>query len=90
MQFFRRPDKHGSRSAHPLENFTEAVIEGSDDIETLRPGGDSRRSPPAETCALKCQRGASITTAAARGELPAEEVAVALKLVLSMEGIPCQ
>ena len=36
------------------------------------------------------QRVASITTAAARGELPAEEVAVALKLVLSMEGIPCQ
>ena len=36
------------------------------------------------------QRVASVTSAAARGELPAEEVAVALKLVLSMEGIPCQ
>jgi hypothetical protein len=36
------------------------------------------------------QRVASIATAAARGQLPAEEVAVALKLVLSMEGIPCQ
>jgi hypothetical protein len=36
------------------------------------------------------QRVASITTAAARGQLPAEEVAVALKLVLSMEGIACQ
>ena len=36
------------------------------------------------------QRVAAVTTAAARGELPAEEVAVALKLVLSMEGIPCQ
>ena len=36
------------------------------------------------------RRVASITTAAARGELPAEEVAVALKLVLSMEGIPSQ
>jgi hypothetical protein len=35
------------------------------------------------------QRVASVTSAAARGELPAEEVAVALKLVLSMEGIPC-
>jgi hypothetical protein len=30
------------------------------------------------------QRVAAVTTAAARGELPAEEVAVALKLVLSM------
>jgi hypothetical protein len=36
------------------------------------------------------QRVASITTAAARGQLPAEEVAGALHLVLSMEGIPCQ
>jgi len=35
------------------------------------------------------QRVASVTSAAARGELPAEEVAIALKLVLSMEGIPC-
>jgi hypothetical protein len=35
------------------------------------------------------QRVASVTSAAARGELPAEEVAVALKLVLSMGGIPC-
>jgi hypothetical protein len=35
------------------------------------------------------QRMASITTAAARGQLPADDVAVALKLVLSMEGIPC-
>ena len=36
------------------------------------------------------QRVASVASAAARGELPADEVAVALKLVLSMEGIPCQ
>jgi hypothetical protein len=36
------------------------------------------------------QRVASVATAAARGELPADDVAVALKLVLSMEGIPCQ
>jgi hypothetical protein len=32
---------------------------------------------------------ASITTAAARGHLPAEEVAVALKMVLAIEGIRC-
>jgi hypothetical protein len=31
------------------------------------------------------QRVASITTAAARGQLPADDVAVALKLVLSMD-----
>jgi hypothetical protein len=36
------------------------------------------------------QRVASVTSAAARGELPAAEVAVALKLVLSTEGISCQ
>ena len=36
------------------------------------------------------QRVASVTSAAARGELPAEEVAVALKLVLSMEGVNCR
>ena len=36
------------------------------------------------------QRVASITTAAARCQLPADDVAVALKLVLSIEGIPCQ
>jgi hypothetical protein len=36
------------------------------------------------------QHVASITTAAARGQLPADEVAVALKMVLSMEGIACQ
>ena len=34
----------------------------------------------AEACAPQTQ---------ARGELPADDVAVALKLVLSMEGIPC-
>ena len=36
------------------------------------------------------QRVASITTAAARGELPAEEVTVALKMVLQLEGIQCR
>ena len=34
------------------------------------------------------QRVASITSAAARGQLPADDVAVALKLVLSMEAFP--
>ena len=32
----------------------------------------------------------SITTAAARGELPAEEVTVALRMVLQLEGIQCR
>jgi len=36
------------------------------------------------------QRVAAVTTAAARGELPADDVAVALKMVLSMEGISCR
>jgi hypothetical protein len=36
------------------------------------------------------QRVAAVTTAAARGELPADDVAVALKMVLLMEGISCQ
>jgi hypothetical protein len=35
------------------------------------------------------QRVASITTAAARGQLPADDVAVALKMVLALEGIRC-
>jgi hypothetical protein len=32
----------------------------------------------------------AVTTAAARGELPAEEVSVALKLELAIEGIQCR
>jgi hypothetical protein len=32
----------------------------------------------------------SIASAAARGQLPAEDVAAALRLVLSMEGIACR
>ena len=36
------------------------------------------------------QRVATITTAAARDQLPADDVAVALKLVLSVEGVPCR
>jgi hypothetical protein len=33
---------------------------------------------------------ANVTAAAARGELPAEDVAVALKLVLSLERVECR
>ena len=36
------------------------------------------------------QRVATLTTAAARGQLPAEEVAVAVRMVLQLEGIRCQ
>ena len=36
------------------------------------------------------QRVAAITTAAARGQLPPDDVAVAVKLVLQLEGIQCQ
>jgi hypothetical protein len=36
------------------------------------------------------QRVASMVTAAARGQLPAEEVTVALKMVLQLEGIQCR
>jgi hypothetical protein len=36
------------------------------------------------------QRVAAVTTAAARGDLPADDVAVALKMVLQLEGIRCQ
>jgi hypothetical protein len=35
------------------------------------------------------QRVASIATAAARGHLPAEEVAIAVRMVLQLEGIRC-
>ena len=34
------------------------------------------------------RRVAAVTTAAARGQLPAEEVAVAVRMVLQLEGIP--
>jgi hypothetical protein len=33
---------------------------------------------------------ATVTAAAAHGRLPADDVAIALRLVLSMEGIQCQ
>lgn len=46
---------------------------------------------PTEYCAKDTwQRVATITTAAARGELPPEEVSVAVRMVLQLEGIPCR
>ena len=49
------------------------------------------RHPPAEYREKQTwQRVATLTTAAARGQLPADDVAVALKLVLSMEGVNCR
>jgi hypothetical protein len=36
------------------------------------------------------QRVAAVTTAAARGQLPPEEVSVAVRMVLQLEGIRCQ
>ena len=36
------------------------------------------------------QRVATLATAAARGQLPAEEVSVAVRMVLQLEGIRCQ
>jgi hypothetical protein len=49
------------------------------------------RHLPAEYLAKDIwQRVAAVTTAAARGQLPADDVAVALKMVPSMEGIVLQ
>jgi len=45
------------------------------------------RHLPAEYSKQTWRRVASIATAAARGQLPADDVAVALKLVLTIEGI---
>ena len=36
------------------------------------------------------QQVANVTAAAARGQLPADEVAAALRLVLSIEGVSCR
>jgi hypothetical protein len=65
------------------------------DVMTLETLADVRalvhRHLPAEYRAKDTwQRVAKITAAAARGELPAEEVAVALKLVLAVERVPCR
>jgi hypothetical protein len=49
-----------------------------------------KRLPPAYKKEDVWQRVAVLTAAASRGELPAEEVTVALKMVLSLEGISCR
>jgi hypothetical protein len=49
-----------------------------------------KRLPPAFKAKQVWQRVAVITAAAARGELPAEEVTVALRMVLAIEGIACR
>jgi hypothetical protein len=49
-----------------------------------------KRLPAQHRSKQTWQRVAAVTTAAARGELPAGDVAVALKMVLSMEGIRCK
>jgi hypothetical protein len=49
-----------------------------------------KRLPPAHKKKEVWQRVAVLTAAAARGELPAEEVTGALKMVLSLEGISCR
>jgi hypothetical protein len=70
----------------PIDIPKIMTLETLEDVRAL-----VHRHLPAEYRAKQTwQRVASITTAAARGELPPEEVAVALKMVLSMEGIRCQ
>lgn len=57
-----------------------------EDVRALVP-----RHLPAEYRAKDTrQRVASINTAAARGQLPADDAAAALRLVLSIEGIQCR
>jgi hypothetical protein len=50
----------------------------------------NKRLPPSYKSKQVWQRVAVITAAAARGQLPAEEVTVALKMVLAIEGISCR
>jgi hypothetical protein len=49
-----------------------------------------KRLPPQYKAKDVWQRVAVITAAAARGELPAEEVMVALRMVLAIEGLQCR
>lgn len=49
-----------------------------------------KRLPAAYKQKQVWQRVAVITAAAARGELPAEEVTVALRMVLAIEGLQCR
>ena len=62
-------------------------------LETARGRASARASAFAGASTVvkqTWQRVASIATAAARGQLPADDVAVAPKMVLSMEGISCR
>ena len=62
------------------------TLETLDDVRVL-----VHRHLPAEYRGKQTwRRVAAIATASARGQLPADDVAMALKMVLSMEGIPCQ
>jgi hypothetical protein len=62
------------------------TLETLDDVRAL-----VHRHLPAEYREKQTwQRVATLTTAAARGQFPTEDVAVALKMVLSMEGILCR
>jgi hypothetical protein len=62
------------------------TLETLEDVRAL-----VHRHLPAEYCSKQTwQCVASIATAAAREQLPADYVAVALKMVLSMEGISCR
>ena len=49
-----------------------------------------KRLPPQYKAKDVWQRVAVITAAAARGQLPAEEVTVALRMVLAIEGLQCR
>ena len=49
-----------------------------------------KRLPEQHRSKQTWQRVAAVTTAAARGEVPADDVAVALKMVLHLEGIQCR
>ena len=49
-----------------------------------------KRLPAQHRSKQTWQRVAAVTTAAARGEVPADDVAVALKMVLHLEGIQCR
>jgi hypothetical protein len=49
-----------------------------------------KRLPEQHRSKQTWRRVAAVTTAAARGELRADDVAVALKMVLHLEGIQCR
>ena len=49
-----------------------------------------KRLPPSYKSKQSWQQVGAITAAVAQGQLPAEEVAIAVRLVLSMEGVACR